>query len=98
MKKTLVIMGSHPNGLKTFNWNRRDCDIWLFNEAPTAKKENGELLYPHSDAFFQLHHEAIWKSPKNRSDEKHYEWLKKGDTPTAYMQEKYKDVPKSVKY
>ena len=98
MKKTLVIMGSHPKGVERFDWTRTDCDIWLFNEAPSVKNDNGELKYPKADAFFQLHHEAIWKSPKNRTDEKHYQWLSSGKTPKAYMQEKYKDVPKSVKY
>lgn len=92
MKKTLVIMGSHPNGARNFDWTRTDCDIWLFNEAPSNEK------YKKSDAVFQLHTEAIWKSPKNRSDEGHYAWLKSGKTPKVYMQEKYKDVPKSVKY
>lgn len=97
-KKTLVIMGSHPKGQEHFDWSRTDCDVWLFNEAPNAKKDNGELRYPKADAFFQLHHEAIWKNPKNRSDEEHYQWLSSGKTPKAYMQKKYEDVPKSVKY
>src|SRR3989344_1302379 len=72
MKKTLVIMGTHPNGLKSFDWTRSDCDIWMFNEAPNTKKANGELMYPKSNATFQLHHEAIWKNPKNRNDKDHY--------------------------
>lgn len=91
-------MGSHPTGYIQFDWSREDCDVWLFNEAPTAKKENGGLLFPKCDTFFQMHHEAIWKSPKNWLDPKHYEWLVSGKTPTAYMQKKYKDVPKSVRY
>ncbi len=95
--KTLVIMGTHWKGLKFFDWKRRDCEIWMFNEAPNVKV-NGKPLYPAPDALFQLHHEAIWKNPKNRSDEKHYEWLASGDTPPVYMQKKYKDVPKSVAY
>jgi hypothetical protein len=92
MKKILVIMGSHPNGSQYFDWTRKDCEIWLFNEAPSDPK------YKRCDVSFQLHHEAIWKSPKNRSDEKHYEWLKSGKTPLIYMQDKFKDVPRSVKY
>lgn len=69
----------------------------MFNEAPNVKV-NGKLMYPRTDALFQLHHEAIWKNPKNRSDEKHYEWLKSGETPTVYMQDAYPEVPKSLKY
>ena len=96
MKKTLVIMGTHYKGFK-FDWKRKDCDLWMFNEAPNVKL-NGKAVYPTPDAIFQLHNEAIWKNPKNRSDEKHYEWLKSGKTPNIYMQDKYIDVPKSIKY
>ena len=85
-------MGSHPNGSTYFDWTRKDCEIWLFNEAPSDPK------YKRCDVTFQLHHEAIWKSPKNRSDEKHYEWLKSGNTPLVYMQDKFSEVPKSIKY
>lgn len=91
-------MGTHPNGLKTFDRSRTDCDIWMFNEAPSLKNEKGEYLYPQADAFLQLHHEAIWGNPKNRSDPDHVRWLTSGDTPTVYMQEKYKEVPKAVRY
>ncbi len=91
-------MGTHPNGLKTFDWSRKDCDIWMFNEAPRAKDKDGKLLYPKCNAIFQLHHEAIWKNPKNRNDEGHYQWLTSGKTPTVYMQEVYPAVPKSVRY
>lgn len=97
-KQTLVILGTHPNGLKTFDWSRTDCEIWMFNEAPNVKTDNGELLYPRTDAVFQMHHEAIWKNPKNRIDESHYNWLTSDKAPTVYMQETYKEVPKSVKY
>lgn len=91
-------MGSHPKGVDRFDWSRKDCEIWLFNESPNAKAENGELKYPKCDAVFQLHHEAIWKNPKNRTDEKHYDWLSSGKTPKVFMQEKYPDVPNSVRY
>lgn len=90
-------MGTHWKGLRDFDWSRTNCDIWMFNEAPNVKI-NGKLMYPKTDAVFQLHHEAIWKNPKNRSDEKHYEWLKSGETPSIYMQDSYPDVPKSIKY
>lgn len=90
-------MGTHYKGLRDFDWKRTDCDIWMFNEAANAKR-NGKLIYPKTDVLFQLHHEAIWKNPKNRGDEKHYEWLKSGQTPPVYMQEKYEDVPNSIRY
>lgn len=98
MKKILVIMGTHPNGLKTFDFSRSDCDIWMFNEASNIKDEKGKAFYPQPDAVFQLHHKAIWKNPKNRSDADHYNWLKSGKAPIIYMQEKYSEIPKSIKY
>lgn len=91
-------MGTHPRSRGRFDWARKDCDIWLFNEAPNLKDEKGNLAYPKADAVIQLHHEAIWKSPKNRSDEGHYEWLKKNKQSVIYMQDVYGDVPKSSKY
>ncbi len=96
-KPTLVIMGTHWKGLQNFDWKRTDCEIWMFNEAPNVKID-GKLLYPKTDVVFQLHNEAIWKNPKNRGDEKHYDWLKSGNTPPIYMQEQYPDVPQAIKY
>lgn len=90
-------MGTHWKGYKNFEWSRVDCDMWMFNEAPSAKL-NDKPVYPKPDAVFQLHHEAIWKNPKNRSDEKHYEWLKSNETPTVYMQKKYSEIPKAIEY
>jgi hypothetical protein len=69
----------------------------MFNEAPNFKKE-GKPLFPKCDVCIQLHHEAIWKNPKNRSDPGHYDWLKSGNTPEIYMQENYPEIPKSVRY
>lgn len=91
-------MGSHPNSLKFFDWRRADCDIWMFNEAPSLKKDDGTLRFPGATALFQLHHEAIWKNPLNRSNKNYYAWLAAGNTPTAYMQKHYEEIPKSVKY
>lgn len=90
-------MGTHWKGLKYFDWSRKDCEIWMFNEAPHVLI-NGKTIYPTPDILFQLHHEAIWKNPKNRNDEKYYSWLKSGNTPPIYMQNKYPDVPKSKNY
>ena len=91
-------MGTHWKGLRDFDWSRKDCEIWMFNESSNAKDKNGKLLYPRVDAIFQLHHEAIWRNPKNRSDENHYKFLKSGKTPPIYMQDAYQDVPKSIRY
>lgn len=98
MKKTLVIMGTHWKGQADFDWSRKDCEIWMFNESFNSKDKNGKLLYPRCDVIFQLHHEAIWRNPKNRSDFSHYDLLKSGKTPPVYMQEAYSDVPQAKRY
>lgn len=98
MKKTLVIMGTHWKGLRDFDWSRKDCEIWMFNEAAHIKDPSGKLLYPHTDVVFQLHHEAIWRNPKNRSSKDHYNWLASGKTPPVYMQKHFPDVLKSIEY
>lgn len=91
-------MGSYPKSLKFFDWSRTDCEVWLFNEAPRAKNEDGNPKYPKCDAVFQMHHEAIWRNPKNRSDSGHYDWLVSGKTPRVYMQEAYSEIPQAMRY
>lgn len=84
--------------MSLFDWSRTDCEVWLFNEAANVKDEKGNLRYPKCDAVFQMHNEAIWRNPKNRSDEDHFKWLSSGKTPPVYMQEAYPDVPKAIRY
>jgi hypothetical protein len=92
MKSTLAIIGSHPRTRDEFDFNRDDCDIWVFNEAMSSK------WAARADAVFQMHAEPIWRNPKNRNDKGHYDWLKGGDTPIVYMQAQYPDVPMSKDY
>lgn len=91
-------MGTHYKGLRDFDWKRRDCEIWMFNEAPNVKDKEGKKIYKKPDFLFQLHNQAIWKNPINRSDAKHYKWLKSKNAPPTYMQKKFQDVPNSIEY
>lgn len=92
MKNTVVIMGSHPRTRAEFDFNRDDCDIWVFNEAISNH------TFPRADAVFQMHEEAIWRNPGNRNDPKHAEWLKTQTETVVYMQEQYADVPAAVRF
>jgi hypothetical protein len=92
MNKTLVLMGSHPRTRAMFDWERTDCDIWMFNEAarqPWVKR---------CDAVFQMHSPTIWRNPVNRNDPQHYDWLKSQTEITVYMQDVYPDIPMSKAY
>ena len=92
MKDTIAIIGSHPRTRAEFDFNRGDCDIWVFNEAIS----NG--TFTRADAVFQMHEEAIWRNPKNRNDAGHAEWLKTQNDVTVYMQDYYPDVPCSERF
>lgn len=96
MKDTLVIVGSHPRTRGQFDFDRTDCDIWLFNEA-VSNKDN--TWAKRADAIFQMHVPAIWRNPQNRNDPGHYAWLQsQTEVPNIYMQDEYEEVPNSVRY
>lgn len=90
--KTLAIVGSHPRTRTDFDFNRTDCDIWVFNEALSTEWAT------RADAVFQMHEQAIWRNPKNRNDPNHPAWLANNQTVDVFMQERYADVPKAVEY
>jgi hypothetical protein len=92
MRNTLIVMGSHPRTRNEFDWSRDDCDILVFNEAMKAS------WVQRADYVIQIHLPVIWRNPGNRNDPQHYAWLKSGATPTILMQDKYDDVPNSVRY
>lgn len=95
MKSTVAIVGSHPRTREQFDYDRTDCDVWLFNEAISG----GSKWAKRADAIFQMHVEAIWRNPNNRNDPGHYNWLKnQTKVKTIYMQDVYKDVPASTRY
>jgi len=92
MKSTVCIIGSYRADKCKFDFERSDCDVWVFNEAISNH------TYPRADAVFQIHPEPIWRNPQNRNDPGHYAWLKSQIEIPVYMQEVYPDVPASVKY
>lgn len=92
MKKTVAIVGSHPRTNKLFDWNRTDCDVWVFNEAISNKS------LPRADVVFQVHAEPIWRNPANRNDKGHITWLQTQKDIPVMMQDVYQDVPMSKKY
>jgi hypothetical protein len=94
MNTTVAIVGSHPATRNLFDFDRKDCEVWLFNEALADPMGWAK----RADAVFQMHAPEIWKSPANRNDPKHYDWLKSGNTPKIYMREKYAEIPNAERY
>jgi hypothetical protein len=92
MKDTVAIVGSHPDTSKQFDFDRTDCDIWVFNEALATD------WCKRADGVFQMHKPVIFRSATNRNDPKHYEWLKTQQDCVVFMIDQYEDVPKSEKY
>lgn len=90
---TLVIVGGYTDTRKLFDFDRQDCDILLFNEAPFSVP-----WATRCDICIQVHDPVIWRNPTNPNDPKHYERLQANTTIPVLMQEEYPDVPMSVKF
>lgn len=88
----VAIVGSHPVGRVRAPFDNKEIDIWGFNEAGSAK------WMKRVSGLFQIHLPPIWKNPKNVNDPGHYEFLQKDHGYPIFMQEKYPEVPNSVKY
>lgn len=93
---TLVILGNYDGTRHIYNQDRDDCDVWVFNEMMGAT--NPDQWVKRADAVFQMHVEPIWRNPANRTDPGHYDWLRNNKDIPVYMQDRYPDVPRSVKY
>lgn len=94
---TVAIIGSHPGRRDEYDFERDDCDVWVFNEAVKTETNSGFAPADKVSAVFQLHKPVIWKNPNNRNDKNHFEFLQNTDIP-VFMIEEYEEVPSSVKY
>ena len=92
MKDKLAIVGCATETRDNVDYDDPDLDIWVLNESATKD------WCKRADAVLQMHQESVWKSPVNRGDKKHGEWLMSGNTPPVYMLEKYPEVPNSIKF
>jgi hypothetical protein len=90
-KKTVAIVGSNPLSRGHAPWDS-DIPIWVFNEASAGWAKDLKVA-----AVFQLHLPMIFRSRHNHAFAEYYEWLKDEKPYPIYMQEKYPDVPSSVR-
>ena len=83
-KEKLCILGT-ASTLEATPWEDEDMEIWGVAQVTTYP------VFKRADVLFELHQESYWKE-KNIIDR-----LNRFDGPT-YMQQKYPEVPKSVKF
>jgi len=94
MKNTkLAIVGFSPSSREEAPYDNPEYDIWTMNRAwaqPWMKRW---------DALFELHPLTyIRSSTTYNSEREHYDWLIQSHGKPIYMQEKYPEVPDSVRY
>ena len=91
-KKTVAIVGFASTTRHLAPWEDYDVEIWGMNEAYKFG------FMKRWERWFQLHPHSNFSRLDNHNDPDHYEWLKKEHDFPIYMQEKYKDVPNSVRF
>ena len=97
-KKTVVMVGTHPQSLALAPLNETGIDeLWGLNDSATLKMI--ETNMDRFDRWFQLHHRWRVTRHHTRLEEDHWDWLQKdhGDM-KIYMQRKFADVPNAVKF
>jgi len=93
MNRTVAIIGTHPETREEAPWNDPTVDRWVFNEAGSAPWVAGPI-----QAVFQMHAPEVYRSPANRSDPKHWDWLQEPHPFVIWMQAADPDVPASRRY
>ena len=91
--RQIAIVGTEISSRDLIPWDE-DVDIWALNESPG----NPNKWVRRCNGTFQLHSPEIYKSPHNRTDPLHWEWLKSEKDFPVYMQEVDPEVPGSTKY
>jgi hypothetical protein len=91
--RTVCIVGSAPTTREDAPWDDLTKPIWVFNEAAEIE------WCKRADAVFQMHLPEVYRSPLNRTDPKHWEWLQQEHgAMVIYMQDVDPAVPNSCKY
>lgn len=91
--KTVAIVGMATTNRDQASWENEDVEIWTLNESPSKRFGYIKRVTRH----FQLH--PLWNCMRdgNQNDPEHNQWLRVQNFP-IYMQDKYDDIPSSVKY
>jgi hypothetical protein len=88
-KKKLLILGTSPT-LKLAPVNDPSFEVWGLNDMFT--------VLPRADRWFEMHPRQVQENSIVRNSKQNYlEWFKNTKIP-VYMQEKFEDIPSSIKY
>ena len=97
-KKTLVMVGTHPQSLALAPWNEGGIDEWWgLNDSHHLAS-----IRPYFDKFnrwFQMHHRWRFTRRMARRDVDHWSWLQdEHEDLQIYMQRHFADIPNSVEF
>jgi hypothetical protein len=110
MKDTVILYGTNTFTRHLIDWSRDDCEYWCWNEIGSLKDDRPGYWAKRVDLLLQMHAPPIWRNPENANhgrqqklddgtmSNSHYDWLQRPHDIPIYMQEKYEDVPASVRY
>jgi len=93
--KTIAIVGFAPPSRALAPWEDIDITIAGLNEEykfDWFKRKEGNVVW------FQLHPRESFTRENNTNDPNHWKWLQKEHPFPIIMQERYEDVPSSVRY
>lgn len=96
--KTVVLYGTNVFTRHLIPWGQENTDFWCWNEIASLKDDRPDYWAQKVDLLIQIHVPAIWRNENNQNHPGHYAWLQRKHDIPIYMQDRYDDVPSSVKY
>jgi hypothetical protein len=87
--RKIALLGSHEATLKWAPWDDPSWELW--------GHASSRGWYPKPPSrYFDLHRKECW-TKSNQKGEKYVRWLAQNTVP-IYMQDRYKEVPASIRY
>jgi len=89
--RKVALLGGAEKTLRYAPWGDPSWTLWAHASCRHRCKRE-------PDALFDLHPPELWRNPERKFWDKAYErWLKQSHLP-IYMQERYPDIPGSIRY
>lgn len=87
--RKIGFLGSHEASLKFAPWRDPSWELW-------GHASSRGMYQRQPERFFDLHRQECW-SKSNNKGQKYLRWLATNPTP-IFMQERFPDVPASIRY